>query len=105
MIRVTALLLLTGLAAGCTQFPELDETATPGVADAPYPALVPLGPLIAEPAAPQATPEAIAEVEARVAGLEARADALGSVEATQAAAVEERLALLRKRAEELRQQE
>ena len=38
-----ALVLLPLLAvAACTQFPELDATATPGVAETPYPDLLPL---------------------------------------------------------------
>ena len=40
-----ALLCLT---AACTQFPELDATLDQATLDAPYPDLVPLGPLLAQ---------------------------------------------------------
>ncbi|WP_417722355.1 hypothetical protein [Salipiger sp.] len=66
------ILLLCAALTGCTQFPELDATETPGVATAPYPSLVPLETLLAAPA-PRATPEMRAGVEGRVAGLRARA--------------------------------
>ncbi len=60
------------LLCACAQFPELDRTQTPGVADAPYPRLVPIGTLLeAEPA--RATPEMRAGVLGRVGALRARA--------------------------------
>ncbi len=93
------------LMAACTQFPELDATETPGVAEAPYPALVPLVGLLEDKAPPRATPEVIDEVEARAGGLEARAEALQGVEGGQTRSVEERLRLLRQKAEALRSAE
>ena len=61
--------------AACTQFPELDATATPGVAETPYPDLLPLERLLAG-GAPLATPDMRAGVEARAAALQARAERL-----------------------------
>ena len=40
MRQFSALAGVLGLCA-CTQFPELDATATPGVSEAPYPELLP----------------------------------------------------------------
>lgn len=63
--------------AGCTQFPELDETIPPSAAAAEFPALVPLVPLLAANAPVIADRvETTANLEARVAGLRARASAL-----------------------------
>ncbi|MDJ0820777.1 MAG: hypothetical protein QNJ09_03065 [Paracoccaceae bacterium] len=59
----------------CTQFPELDATQTPGVAQAPYPRLLPLDGLLVGPVA-TATPAVVAGIEGRVAALRARADRL-----------------------------
>ncbi|MBP0483395.1 hypothetical protein [Sagittula salina] len=92
---------LAGLSA-CTQFPELDETATPGVAQAPYPRIVPLDGLLSAPAPVRATPEVIDEVTARASGLEARAEALQGRATAQPDSVAERLRWLRARAEALR---
>ena len=74
-MRLALFLLMTGLATACTQFPELDATATPGVADAPYPDLLPIDQLLRGSAA-RATPEVRAGVEARAAALRGRAEAL-----------------------------
>lgn len=57
---------------GCTQFPELDAARTPGVATAPFPALLPIESLLDGPE-PRATPEMRAGIEGRVSGLRARA--------------------------------
>lgn len=61
----------------CAQFPELDGTVAPDLRDADFPALVPLeslrvtnGRVIANPA------ETTQNLEARIAGLRARAAAL-----------------------------
>ncbi|SNR25737.1 hypothetical protein [Puniceibacterium sediminis] len=62
----------TLLLCACAQFPELDSTQTPGVADAPYPRLVPIETLlVSDP--PRATPEMRAGVLARAEALRARA--------------------------------
>lgn len=63
------------LLSACAQFPELDATATPGVAEAAYPDLVPMETLLTAPE-PRATPQARAGVEGRAAALRARADRL-----------------------------
>ncbi|MFZ5965044.1 hypothetical protein ACOXXX_19025 [Thalassococcus sp. BH17M4-6] len=56
----------------CAQFPELDATATPGVAEAEYPRLVPLERLLEAPA-PRATEIVRENVKGRAAALKARA--------------------------------
>ncbi|QFS82641.1 hypothetical protein FIU97_07465 [Roseivivax sp. THAF40] len=72
-MRAPALVIALGLAVtGCTQFPELDATATPGVADAPYPDLLPLGLLLGD-APMRATPDMSANVVSRAEALRARA--------------------------------
>ena len=73
-------LIVFGLAA-CTQFPQLDRTLTPALADADYPALVPVEPLLAQATQGQVNPEATqANLQGRVARLRARAARLrGSV--------------------------
>lgn len=59
----------------CTQFPELDRTQTPELADTAYPALVPIEPLLAGAEVTGADPVATTEaLEGRVAGLRARAN-------------------------------
>lgn len=94
--------LATALAlAACTQFPELDQTATPGVAEAPYPTLLPLGELLTGPA-PRATPEVRAGVEARAAGLQARAAALQRARIGPAGDIDQRVKRLRQKAAALR---
>ena len=74
-MRLALFLLMTGLATACTQFPGLDATATPGVADAPYPDFLPIEQLLSGSAS-RATPEVRAGVEARAAALRRRAAAL-----------------------------
>ncbi|BBU55271.1 hypothetical protein KU6B_15360 [Mameliella alba] len=85
---------------GCTQFPELDARQTPGVADAPYPDLLPLDALL-NGAVPRATPGEAAVVEGRVAALKARASRLQRVDIAPRG-VDGRLARLRQKAAALR---
>lgn len=86
----------------CERFPDLEETETPGVAQAPYPALLPIDQVLAG-RAPTVGPADIAEVEGRAEGLRGRADRLGSVPAgLRQSETEARLARLRQRAEALR---
>lgn len=85
---------------GCTQFPELDATQTPGVAEAPYPDLLPLDALL-NGAVPRATPGEAAAVEGRVAALKARASRLQRVEIAPRG-VDGRLLRLRRKAAALR---
>ncbi|SFS41562.1 hypothetical protein SAMN04488040_0251 [Sulfitobacter marinus] len=77
--RLCALALL--LPAACTQFPALDSRATPEMLAAQYPALVPVDPLSAQLTTGQSDAEQIeSTMDARVAGLQARAAQLrGSV--------------------------
>ena len=97
--------LILLILAGCTQFPELDETATPGVAEAPFPELVPLDGLLAAPATPPvATKETIGQVEGRVSGLRNRASRLHTVNASQPASTASRLKRLRQKAAALREE-
>ena len=65
----------------CTQFPELEHTQAGAVADAEYPTLVPLEPLLARASAPGPDPvQTQAALSSRLAGLRARANAIrGSV--------------------------
>lgn len=100
--HLSALFLATSLAA-CAQFPELDATQTPGVANAPYPALVPLDSLLTGPE-PRATIEMVGRVEARAANLKARAARLKSATAGPGAGIDRRVARLRQKAAELRAQ-
>ncbi|MCX7559276.1 hypothetical protein OS190_06815 [Sulfitobacter sp. F26204] len=82
MMRTTFLCTLLALPpAGCTQFPELEHTQNGPVAQAEYPALVPLDPLLARAATPGADPAGEqAELFRRIAGLRQRADMMrGSV--------------------------
>ncbi|MCC7321502.1 MAG: hypothetical protein IT542_11070 [Rubellimicrobium sp.] len=64
-------LILALLTAACTQFPELDARLTAADRSAPYPALVPLGPLIAAAGADDRA--ALPDLAARIAALRARA--------------------------------
>ncbi len=99
-MRLCALCLAAGLAA-CTQFPELDATRAPGVANAAYPDLVPIGTILAGPE-PRATKAAVGEVQGRVAGLEATASRLRQTSAGPQG-VSDRVARLKQRAATLKQ--
>ncbi|MEL7260117.1 MAG: hypothetical protein AAGK69_01990 [Pseudomonadota bacterium] len=71
------MLPLALLIAGCTQFPELDATIPAAVEAAPFPALVPLEPLLAANAAVVEDPQATTQtLEGRVSALRARASRL-----------------------------
>ncbi|GGG86829.1 hypothetical protein GCM10011415_41640 [Salipiger pallidus] len=70
-MRLTICLLPLAL-LGCAQFPELEAARTPGVAQAPFPDLLPIDSLLAGPA-PRATPQMREGIEGRVEGLRARA--------------------------------
>lgn len=75
-MRLMTLPLMVALAA-CTQFPELDGTVAPDLAQADFPDLVPLEPLLNARAPVIADPEQTsATLDARVAALRARAAAL-----------------------------
>ncbi|WGW03701.1 hypothetical protein [Tropicibacter oceani] len=102
-LRPGAMILMTGLLiglSGCAQFPELDAVQTPGIEQAPYPALVPLDGLLANPE-PRATLAVLGQVQGRVSGLQARADRLRRMRATPAA-LSDRVARLRQKAATLR---
>lgn len=75
-MRAACLALCLTLTA-CTQFPDLDGTISPALAEADYPALVPLDPLLAS-AIPATTDTAqtTQNLESRIASLRARARAL-----------------------------
>jgi hypothetical protein len=68
-----------GLTLGaCTQFPDLDGTVAPDLAGADFPALVPLGPLLASavPTGAADTAQTTQDLQSRIAALRARAQAL-----------------------------
>jgi hypothetical protein len=71
-MRLILCLTLTAL-AGCTSFPELDSTQTPGVGQAAYPQLLPLETLLAENAEASTTPDTMDDVTSRADQLRARA--------------------------------
>lgn len=95
-------LVAVGGLVGCTQFPELDAVATPGVATAPYPDFLPLGDLLNGPV-PRASAAEIAVVEGRVGSLRARADRLQLVSIAPRG-VDGRVTRLRRKAADLRAQ-
>ena len=69
--------LLALTLVGCTQFPELEHTQTAQLEAADYPALVPIEPILASMDAPATDPvTAESNLNARLAGLRARADRL-----------------------------
>ena len=71
------MLPLALLCSGCAQFPELDATIPPSAENAPFPALVPLEPLLAANARVVSDPAATTEtLEQRVAALRVRARVL-----------------------------
>jgi len=63
------------LAAGCAQFPEVDAATDPEVANAPYPALVPVEAVL-ENEAPRLDETSEAGLEAQVNRLKRRASDL-----------------------------
>jgi hypothetical protein len=70
----TALVALLVLTGACTQFPALDSTITPALDAAPFPALVPLAPVLASAQPAGLAPEMTATVlDARIAALQTRA--------------------------------
>lgn len=80
-IRFRLCALAALLIAGCTQFPVIDDRATPEMLSADFPSLVPLEPLLAAATAGRVdTVQTEAELNARVSRLKARAAGLqGSV--------------------------
>jgi hypothetical protein len=70
-------LLAVAALAACTQFPELEGTVRPELRDAPYPALVPLEPILASVPPATVDPVEVADgLEARRAALRNRANAI-----------------------------
>jgi len=91
-------ILCLPLAAGCTQFPDLDRTLTPALEARDYPALVPLGPVLKSAQDSAIDPVREADIiDARVSTLQSRASRIGTV-----APVDARAAALRARAARLR---
>ncbi len=78
---IAAFAATLALTVACTQFPALDRTITDDLSNADYPALVPLGPVLARAQTSRVEPEqATAAIDARVAALRTRAARLrGSV--------------------------
>ncbi|MDO5759209.1 MAG: hypothetical protein Q4P24_17460 [Rhodobacterales bacterium] len=79
MCRYLALACAFGaacLAAGCAQFPQLDATVTDAARAAPYPDLVPLASLRSRMDFPGVDADALPAIEERVADLKSRAEDL-----------------------------
>lgn len=74
-MRFTALILTLSLTA-CTQFPELDRAVTDLGANAEYPDLVPIEPILAQAAAGPTPDQITGSLNARVSVLRARANRL-----------------------------
>lgn len=75
----SAIVLTLALIAACTQMPALDGRIDAAAREAPYPALLPLGPLLARASGGSRTvgsPDLSADLPRRLAGLERRARAL-----------------------------
>lgn len=64
------------LCAACAQVPELDDHVTPAARQAPYPALVPLDPLLQDASDTRITDQTDDALRARAAALRARARAM-----------------------------
>ncbi|MBV2358572.1 hypothetical protein KUH32_02200 [Thalassococcus sp. CAU 1522] len=94
------LLVCLAVLSACAQFPELEDGGAPGVDDAPYPRLLPLETLLAEPPR-RATEAGTAAVQGDAARLRARAEALRGVTVPRAA-MQARAARLQARAEALK---
>lgn len=74
-MRAALLSVFVGLAA-CADVPALEDRIDATARDAPFPALINIDPLLAQTyAAPQSQAE-VADMNARIAGLRARADRL-----------------------------
>lgn len=75
------LLATLSLVGACAEFPALERTITPELTAADYPALVPLGPVLASAQSVGTEPvQATATIDGRVSALKARAARLrGSV--------------------------
>lgn len=73
-MRFVLLLSALGCAA-CGEVPKLDDHVTPAARQAPYPALLPLGPLLEDSDTSQAqtSTDTDAALQARAAALRARA--------------------------------
>ncbi len=74
MRPILPLILL--LATACTPFPALQDRVSADAARADYPALVPLGPVLAAAEAQRLQPAPDAGLDGRIAALQARAAAL-----------------------------
>lgn len=76
-LALIALLTALTTAPGCTPVPELDDTVTADLRAAPYPALIPLEPALAQNAPEPQKAEALEQqMQARQAALNARAQRL-----------------------------
>lgn len=75
-MRLIQIIVLIALVA-CTPRPQLNGTIDAAARNAPYPVLVPLAPLLAQAdaaaATSQITPASVADFDARIAALHARA--------------------------------
>ncbi len=74
MMRLALSALALCALTACTQFPELDQTVSPDLENADFPALIPLDPILAGTrTATRDNTQTQAALEARVANLRARA--------------------------------
>lgn len=77
MKRALSFCMIAVAVTGCTQFPDLDHTQTGALDAAEYPALVPIEPLLAQANTAGADPVQTQDnLDSRLAGLRARANAL-----------------------------
>ncbi len=74
-MRLIPLIVISAL-SGCAAFPLLDTRIDPAAAAAPYPALIPLGPLLTQAGTGGVAPLASAGLSGRLSALAARAAAL-----------------------------
>ncbi|SLN27939.1 hypothetical protein [Roseisalinus antarcticus] len=72
------ILLCCALQAGCARFPALDSRLTEADRNAPYPALVPIGPILEQAAEASGEADPAAGLDARAAALRNRAAGLRS---------------------------
>lgn len=67
-------LILLALMAGCTRVPELETQVPPGLHEAPFPKLIPLGPALAQTAPAEGDAEKLqSQLESRRSNLKAKA--------------------------------
>ncbi|TKZ19217.1 hypothetical protein FAP39_12325 [Shimia litoralis] len=77
-MRRNLLLTVPILLASCAQFPAVDSTEDPALADAPYPELVPVEQVLID-TPPRLDENSADQLQSRINGLNRRADALRNI--------------------------